>query len=359
MMPIELTLCYVFTGVGFLIQLGNVFYGSIHVIKRPTTFNLVLAVALVMYLLSFMPLVLTTELTVELAGHVDSPDSPLQWKFVRLKWLLRIYSALYSCATLLYLLLVQIRFRVIKTLLPYSDLWDWALVTVTVLIWGSTAIALGVVYPRTVMLQSIAMAIWTAYALVIDNVLSFVFLFQLWNCRRRLTSATSASRGAVRRQQQYSRVVAALIGFCVLSWVGVSLLFASDAVGPKHQLTRLVLFRAAYACTPLDFSGALVFIYTVRQLMVGGDASSAGGSGGSGWPRAGSGPGSPRPPSPPLKGNAVRVSLKSMAGRPHPADYAKLGSSPVSPSSPATPLPLYREAPSPICALPPASSFSK
>ncbi|RKO86547.1 hypothetical protein BDK51DRAFT_33747 [Blyttiomyces helicus] len=230
----QITLAYVFTGIGFAIQLANVTYGMLHAVRKPTRFNLVLAISLVMYAFSFVPLLLTTNLCVEVAHRPD------HWKFARLDALVRTYDALYSLATLVYLLLVQVRFRVIKSLMPYKDIYDWIFVFTTIAIWSSTALLFGVLTTQTSNVRSTLMAIWTVYALV---------------------------QPTANRLRDWTRVVGALCALCVITWIGLAVLLIDNLYFDKEPATKSLMFRVAFACTPLDFSGALIFIYTVRRLM--------------------------------------------------------------------------------------------
>ncbi|RKO84246.1 hypothetical protein BDK51DRAFT_52934 [Blyttiomyces helicus] len=106
------------------------------------------------------------------------------------------------------------------------------------------------------------MALWTAYALVVDNILSFIFIYRLWNCRARLARQQTDDR-----LREWTRVVGALAVLCLVTWIGLAVLLVDNVCFDDAPATKSLMFRVAFACTPLDFSGALVFIYTVRRLM--------------------------------------------------------------------------------------------
>ncbi|KAJ3296853.1 hypothetical protein HK104_001095 [Borealophlyctis nickersoniae] len=255
-----------FTVLGLVLQIGNIAYATQHAVRRPTTFNLVLVSALIIYALSFVPLLMTTTLTIDLGSQQDSPASPIHYQFVRLDALVRTYTALYGVSTLVYILLVQIRFRVVKSIMPYKNHWDWIFVGVTVTVFSLTTLLFGVILPISPILQSIASAIWSLYGLTVDNVLSFIFIRQLYKTRRNV-NATSTNR------KVWARVVAALCALCSVTWLCLGLLIGGNVLFADDHGMRTFFFRLAYAFTPLVFSAALVFVYTVRTLMSGSAAA--------------------------------------------------------------------------------------
>ncbi|KAJ3278548.1 hypothetical protein HK104_002242, partial [Borealophlyctis nickersoniae] len=245
---------YGFTILGLLLQIGNIVYATNHALRRPTVFNLVLLIALILYACSFIPLLMTTSLTIDLDGITE--DAGNAYLFKRLDVLVRIYTALFGLSSLMYLVLVQIRFRVVKSLMPYKNYWDWIFVGVTVSICIVTTFLFGVIIPKNAILQSIASAIWSLYALTVDNVLSFIFIRQLYKTRRNLNTIGASQRKA------WTRVVVALCGLCSITWVCLALLVTGNLFFKEQHSTRTFMFRLAYAFTPLEFSAALVFIYT-------------------------------------------------------------------------------------------------
>lgn len=111
--------------LGMTIQIFNIAYAIRHVIQRPTAFNIVLLLCLFLFLMSFFPmlcrfcdLILDVSLFsfTQLIAGVD-------WLSDTILTLNRVHNSFYAISTLMYLLLVQVRFRVIKNILPYRDLW--------------------------------------------------------------------------------------------------------------------------------------------------------------------------------------------------------------------------------------------
>jgi len=175
----------------------------------------------------------------------------------------RVHNSLYAISTLMYLLLVQVRFRVIKNILPYRDLWDHAFMCVTIIIWSLTTLLFGIILFDSVAPKiSLAFsALWTFYALVVDNILSWLFLYNLFKCRARVSNSK-------RLKSLWTKSVYGLGILCATTWVSLLLLLLaifkfSDA---SFGSTRALLYRIAYAFSPIQFSGTLLFIYAVQLL---------------------------------------------------------------------------------------------
>lgn len=235
----------------------NTAYAIKHAIARPTKFNIILVVALVVYCVSYIPLLMTSSLTIELSDQKETPQT--QPLFAKLDILLRVYTALYGISTLMYILLVQIRFRVVKSLISYRSIYDHIFVAITVLVCLLSTFLFGVILPTSSVLASIAAAVWTLYGLLVDNILSFVFIKVLYTSRTTLSKSAPSSA--------WKRVVGALGFLCIVTWLCLALLLTGNIGFANDRIVRTVLFRIAYSFTPLEFSGALVFMYTVRSLV--------------------------------------------------------------------------------------------
>ncbi|TPX63154.1 hypothetical protein SpCBS45565_g06830 [Spizellomyces sp. 'palustris'] len=237
----------------FTLQLANTFYAIKHTVRRPTPYNHSLAFCYVLYGASFIPLMLSTTPTLELGDRGQDPGDPNHGAYKAVQTLVRAWMVLYAVSTLGYLVLVQMRFRVVKAVWRYRDEWDWAFIGLTLAIWTTTTV-LSVMSTS----QPFTSAGWTLYALLIDHILSFSFIYSLYSVRR-------AAGGA--RQAQWKRVVTALIVICVVTWVCLGLLVIGNTAFRNDQGIRTLMFRVGYAFTPLEFSGALVFIYNAKSLV--------------------------------------------------------------------------------------------
>ncbi|KAJ3039830.1 hypothetical protein HDV00_011739 [Rhizophlyctis rosea] len=256
-----ITLNYLFTCMGLFIQIGNIIYGIRHAIHRPTKFNLILLASATVYAISFVPLLLTSALTIELSTTPRTDANG--YLFDRLDKLVRAYTGLFGAATLCYILLVQVRFRVVKTLMKYRDLYDWLFVFFTILVWFLTTFLFGVVLRVSATSQPLALGAWTIYALAVDNTLSFIFIRQLYKTRANV----QPRRDQASRADWY-KVVGSLLILCFISWVALILIVCGNVMFAHDQIMRTLLFRIGYSVSPVHFSGAMVFIYTVRSLVV-------------------------------------------------------------------------------------------
>ncbi|KAJ3183572.1 hypothetical protein HDU85_002001 [Gaertneriomyces sp. JEL0708] len=257
---------YVFTGIAFAVQLCNSGVAVKHAIQRRTLFNGFMATCMIVYAASFVPLFFTSKLAVETA-YLDKKIH--KDKFDQQSRCVRLWTAAYAVATLIYIILIQIRFRVVKSVLRYRDFLDNAYIIVSTTIWIGTIVILGVIYPPTPSIQSIATILWTIYALLVDNVLSIVFITQLYAIRSRLKQSRDVERS-------FKRVRASLFFLCGMTWIGVSFSVIGNTAFAKDQVMRTLFFRVSLIFSPLEFLGALIYIYTVRMLF---NPSQAGNSG--------------------------------------------------------------------------------
>ena len=131
----------------------------------------------------------------------------------------------------------------------------------TIIVWCGTTFLFGIVSYETVPLaQSLLFsAIWTVYALIVDNVLSFIFLYQLFKVRARVTKSARLNR-------LWKMAVGGLAVLCGSAWFSLLLILAATLAFPNQTNSRALLYRIAYAFSPFQFSGALVFIYTIQIL---------------------------------------------------------------------------------------------
>lgn len=179
--------------MGMTIQVFNIAYAIRHVIQRPTAFNIVLLMCLCLFLLSFFHfcvfiIYLTVVISMFSFAQMISGIDLLSNTILALN---RVHNTFYAVSTLMYIALVQFRFRVIKNILPYRDLWDNLFMCITIIIWSGTTLLFGIILFNSVEPKiSLAFsALWTFYALVVDNLLSWLFLYNLFKCRTRVSNS--------------------------------------------------------------------------------------------------------------------------------------------------------------------------
>ncbi|KAI8821038.1 uncharacterized protein EV422DRAFT_619943 [Fimicolochytrium jonesii] len=248
---------YALTSLALAIQTGNAIYGIKHAWQRKTLFNGVLAGCMVMYAASFIPLLFTARPAVLLADKPDGPGSPYTPFLTDLQNIVRVWTALYGLATFPYVILVQIRFRVVRSVIKYSKHWDTFFVIFTTLIWLSALAICGVIYPPSKKIAGYTTTIWTVYGLLCDNVFSMTFIFSIYNIRRKLNKNIEVL---------FRRVRTGLFFLCFMTWMGISFSVISFTLYSNNGVMRTLFFRISLLFSPLAYSGALVYLYTVRQL---------------------------------------------------------------------------------------------
>ncbi|KAI8586676.1 hypothetical protein BDZ88DRAFT_275153 [Geranomyces variabilis] len=240
---------YTFTAVALAIQACNAAYCLQHALDRRTAFNSVLCACMIVYMASFIPLIFTSRMAVELSFLQDSPTSPFHAEFKKQQTIIQIWTALYGLGTFPYVILVQIRFRVVKAVFKYHKNWDHFFVGFTSAVWLATIAVCGVIYPPSVQVQGLATTAWTIYALLCENLLSFIFISQLFHVRRQLNSGIEARFQKVRRS---------LFFLCSMTWIGLALSLIAWTYYANDGMLRTLFFRASMTFSPLAYSGALV-----------------------------------------------------------------------------------------------------
>ncbi|KAI8928602.1 hypothetical protein BC831DRAFT_397332, partial [Entophlyctis helioformis] len=278
--PAELVMIeLIITVIGMSIQLCNTIYAIRHAMRLPSHFNIFLVVSMVIYSFSFVPLFLTTGLgsVSSSVNFFNSGEIKRRAEFVYI--FNQSHNFMFGLATLMYVLLVQFRFRIIKTMMPYSDALDTIFVTLTILLWTGAAFVVGflgtIIWPKTVTngVQLQSFSLWAAYALIVDTTLSFIFMVKLFSSRKKLMNAMRSNVAAgtvyasdIAARRTMSIVFRALTTLCCVSALSFSLVLISATVFAKDPVHRKLMYRIGYSFSPLQFSGALVFVYSVPTL---------------------------------------------------------------------------------------------
>ena len=138
---------------------------------------------------------------------------------------------------------------------------DVLFVVFTIAFWSGTTFLFGVVaFGNVAASQSLAFsALWTLYALIVDNILSWLFLYHLFKCRSQVSNTD-------RLKVLWRKSVWGLSLLCGTTWISLILIIMATFTFHSDGLKRALVYRIAYAFSPLQFTGALVFIYTIRSL---------------------------------------------------------------------------------------------
>ncbi|KAJ3266838.1 hypothetical protein HK104_006011, partial [Borealophlyctis nickersoniae] len=151
-----------------------------HLLAKRTPFNYALVVCMVIYVISFIPQLMSVRLTMEYGAGLRSSDADRK----ELDGYVRAYTALYGLGGCIYIVLVQIRFRVIKVVMPYRDIIDWFFIGLTIVVCASTCFLFGVIMPMSPSIQTGASAAWACYGLAVDNILTALFIRVLYKSRK-------------------------------------------------------------------------------------------------------------------------------------------------------------------------------
>ncbi|KAJ3022900.1 hypothetical protein HKX48_004944 [Thoreauomyces humboldtii] len=189
--------------IGTSIMLANVGYALIYLRRRPNRYNGMLLVAAIIYtgsqaLLGVQTLVSGTrsrEYLMILDRVEDTPVNRLEYDWglkVVMMRIQQLYSILFASSSCLYLLIIQWRFRVLKSSMPWSTKLDYAFIVFTLLVLTVTMLTWNILtYKGTTKQSTIAAATWSAYTLLTDQILSCIFLYKLSD----LQAAISAESG--------------------------------------------------------------------------------------------------------------------------------------------------------------------
>ncbi|KAJ1342986.1 hypothetical protein BSLG_002493 [Batrachochytrium salamandrivorans] len=241
------------TALGLTIQLCNTMYALRHAFTMKTSFNTMLAISMVIYSASFLPLFLTAGLTSTSGSLTGSSESDIASREYFISVLNMSHNFLFASASFMYILLVQLRFR------------DTVFVVFTVAIWTVAAFLIGtlgtIIWPAriSVVLQLQSFVLWSIYALFVDTVLSFTFAVKLFSMRRKITNLMKSSDlcGDAYARRLMRNVMRALALLCGIAWVSFVLVAVSATVFSRDPVQRKLLYRLGYALSSLEFTGAL------------------------------------------------------------------------------------------------------
>ncbi|TPX60646.1 hypothetical protein SpCBS45565_g07453 [Spizellomyces sp. 'palustris'] len=274
---LQQTLELVFGSLGALIQFFNCIWAASVLFRRPNPYNGTLVICGFFYLLAQGIVVTQTIISFsggknheylnmleDLGQGEEVKQQYSDWRLgVIMPWLQRTYNFVYGVATLVYVLIVQIRFRVVRRIVPYWKGWDHIFVGFTVLLWAATFLTWNVIhYSRDGLPSGISAGVWNIYVLLVDQVLCLLFLLRLNMFQRKFRQSTS-----VQRQSASRTVFVALISLAIMSWVAFGVFMYSNMGWRHDEGMRNILFRVASALSGAIMSAALLFIYTVKTMM--------------------------------------------------------------------------------------------
>ncbi|KAJ3010854.1 hypothetical protein HKX48_007158 [Thoreauomyces humboldtii] len=307
--------------VGTTIMIANVTYASCYLRRRPNRYNASLLVAAILYTAAQITPVVHTllagtrsrEYLVKLDLVKDTEENREafagEWDLkVLMRRIQLTYNILFAAATCMYLLLIQWRFRVLKSSIHWSSCLDYLFVFFTVgLCCGTMGVFDIVLYKGANSASGLAAAAWSAYVLIVDQILSVIFLYKLsdfqvaitvenstllhstsnftttnapaFTTTTAVTSATTMTPVVVvskrRRttartsERERRRVLTALVGLAGVAWLCCAL-FVYSHFGFKEDQggMAVIAYRVAASASTLTTTFALFFVYAVNTMMV-------------------------------------------------------------------------------------------
>ncbi|KAJ3181286.1 hypothetical protein HDU87_001417 [Geranomyces variabilis] len=266
------------SGFGCLIMIFNLIWASVALRNRPNRYNASLLFSATTFFLSQALLIAQSLASGDrsrwyLARLGEQPSNDhsnrMLWDFdlkSRILNLQRAYSACFALATVSYLLLVGFRFRVLKSIMPYRNAWDYGFAAFTVALWTITMLGFNVVfYSGSTSATGLLATLWNLYLLVMDQTLAGVFLWKLSDFQKSL--ATASAKDADSKAKGKRNVVLSLVGLGVISWGCLGLFVWSHYGFQNDEGMKTLLFRVAAAFSSFTVSSALAFVYGVKQMM--------------------------------------------------------------------------------------------
>ncbi|KAI8907508.1 hypothetical protein DFJ77DRAFT_475719 [Powellomyces hirtus] len=261
--------------VGVVIMLCNFVYAVKILVDRKNRYNAFLLVAVVLMVFAqicvLVQSIVLENRSREYMAYLDElEDNDVNrqvdgWYLRDLMLnLQRFFNACFAVSTCGYLLLIQMRFRVLKTIMPYSRYWDYAFVVATLALWGVAMLYFNLItYQGSTFLSGFMASVWNVYLLGMDQVLCATFLYKLSDFQIALGQTSSAD---ARSQITYRRITfLALVLLAIVSWVCFGIFVWSHMVSDKGM--QSILFRIASGFSSLTFSAALAFVYAVKRMM--------------------------------------------------------------------------------------------
>ncbi|KAJ3091992.1 hypothetical protein HK102_011765 [Quaeritorhiza haematococci] len=233
--------------IAFLIGTLNFGWSVKHCIHvgRTNKFNIALTICMGLWALHLL-FMLILHLVVYRWGQYYSPEAAES-----IHHALLIMSRLtWSLATLGYVILVQLRFRVVKSVIRYHNVFDHLLMAVTVIVWLPSALVANAAYfafprmadenPYLAMWMNNFDVIWDTYYVVVDIVLGIIIMWFVIKSVRSLSqitsqpgysSTTQLNQKTPNRQPstsisssgpQKERKLLRVIGFSLTVWIFIS-----------------------------------------------------------------------------------------------------------------------------------------
>lgn len=133
---------------------------------------------------------------------------------------------------------------------------------VTVLVWTAFYFTFSIILPlfpnHSKSLQIQTGTIWSMYVVLIDNLVSLIFMKQVFKARRLMLST--------KNDELARKVVKSVVLLTAAVWICVALALLAG-FGAKTQHARQFIYRLSFSFSTLMYSGSLYFIFSIRKLI--------------------------------------------------------------------------------------------
>ncbi|KAI9005240.1 hypothetical protein BC832DRAFT_556742 [Gaertneriomyces semiglobifer] len=256
-------LSYAIAGLGLINQFGVVVYTAHDGYRKRKLFNAMYLLAMVIFLIVFGALMGQTYASYRDNGNACTIqyDAGPNRQLYDGMW--RLFNASYMTAGMGYMICFQMRFRLIRIIMPYAKIWDRLLQGVTTTIFVGCMVICVVMYDTFRDDAAFAMGVFTVWLIFVDNMLSFTFLRQLRRHKAILADTTKLARRA-------NKVKVSLIALCVTTWMAVILHFATFVFvwrDERHMNLYHLLIRIVIFISSITFVGAATYMRSIALLM--------------------------------------------------------------------------------------------
>jgi heme/copper-type cytochrome/quinol oxidase subunit 2 len=259
------------TTVFIVFQLGMATWATNNAItpskytKKRSIYRFMLALSMIFHLLAFLPLLRTTGLT---ASHLTNPKdiSTREDEIGKLQW---IHNVFFAASSLNYCLVIQMRLSALRVISPYPKLWDRIGIAFTVAVW--TVLCLYHVVMKPMFTESSGIffgAVWSGYVLLVDNLVSIIFVTILHQFQAR-----NKKRETKEKQKLRWTLITCLVMNAILTWIFLAFPITCATLYANDPVKRRLAYRFGYCFSTFIYFGAMIFIYAVCALFGDGETS--------------------------------------------------------------------------------------
>lgn len=244
------------TVLGMGLQFANIIYSIKHALKFSKVYNSIICASMIIIFMSAVPLLISS--AIGNSPFKDQEDKKFRNSFENK--LGYVHSNLFFIGSLIYILCLQLRFKVIRTVWNYPQYLDNALIGITALTWGYFCVyssSLKPIINPGSKPDILSGAAWSLYCLIIENFLSICFMLKFF----KLSVDTD------RMRQLKTHVLKSCFVLAGASWICLSIAFTAGYVYAHDDVMRKFVYRISFSFSYVVYSGALVLVYSAKQFV--------------------------------------------------------------------------------------------